>query len=71
VDVCAFVGFLMHLLDVDVMEGVSVELIVDDVDKGQSKVQNNQSFALRSCELIVHYFDLQIMSCKISKTIVQ
>lgn len=31
-DICTFVGFLMHLLDIDVMEGVGVELIVDDVD---------------------------------------
>jgi hypothetical protein len=55
------VRFLMHLLDIDVVHLVLVELIRGDVNRGQGQVEDSQAIASRSCDLVIKDVNLQVM----------
>ena len=59
------VRFLMHLLDIDVVHLVLVELIRGDVNSGQGHVEDGQTIASRACDLVIKDVNLQVMHAEL------
>jgi hypothetical protein len=55
----------MHLLDIDVVHLVLVELIRRNVDCSQGYVEDGQAISSRACDLIIEDVYLQVMNAKL------
>jgi len=55
----------MHLLDIDVVHLVLVELIRGDVNSGQGHVENGQAIASWACDLVIKDVNLQVMHAEL------
>lgn len=55
----------MHLLDIDVVHLILVEIIRGNVDCSQGHVEDGQAISSRSCDLVIEDVNLQVMHAKL------
>jgi hypothetical protein len=55
----------MHLLDIDVVHLILVELIRGNVYCSQGHVEDGQAISSRACDLVIEDVNLQVMHAKL------